>query len=350
MSYPANIDLNGYSMKAPPAPIKSAYGVEPSPSNGNSESGMPYEYTFRFLPPSTRKVLIHTMQSLAAEYWFTFFFVFFVSASIALGADIQTKAFVKGLSYAGLSYIFWNWGRPQGNPAVTISLALVGHLNAWTTLANLVGQTAGAFTAVGIQWGFFNVDGSALPPVVTSTITLGILWGWEIFISAIIIMMIQMGMSDRMFGELLDVEMNRGEKKTDNRYAGEFAGTSRDIPIGLQKHIYSHMNAKTSAGGGVAYFIGDILGYLYLGAPIYNLWFWLSHSITPLPAVIPTGTMTTGYQFALYGFGSIIGGVGVAILICGLIWWSRKTYQWYNRAGAEVCEKEDIHLWYPSKY
>jgi len=278
------------------------------------------------------------------NFFLRLFFVFLVASAQAGGADTLSKSILTGVTYAGLQYVFWNWGRPQGNPAATVALAFCGHYNAWQTMANLVGQAVGAFTGAGIQWGFLKVDGGFIPPVTTPTMTVGLLFGWEIWGSFILISGIVWGMSDRIFGEALDVEnnMEKKMKKRDSGFAPETAGTSRDIPVGLQKDIYGHMAAKVALAGGVLYFATGLVSYLYVGAPVGNFWFWISHMLAPAIASPPTGTMTLGIQFCLYAFGSIVGGLGAFVINSGWLMWSR-TFTFM--ADDAKCEETGLWFW-----
>jgi hypothetical protein len=223
-------------------------------------------------------------------------------------------------------------------------MGLVGQLNAWTTVGNIVGQVAGAYAGAGIQWGFFNTEGSVIAPVTTDTLTLGVLFGWEIWMSFILTLGILLGMSDRIFGEGRDVDGSGRRKKTDVGYAPETQGTSQDVPAGLQKEIYSHMAARTAVTGSVLYFGSALLGYLFNGAPVVNYWFWTSHTLAPAVVAPPVGTMTGGIQFCLYAFGSLTGSIGAAFVMMGLLIWCRKVV--FSYVDEDKCDKEEKGLWY----
>lgn len=313
-------------------------GGEPTWNLEKYPDGLDYDQTFRFLPPSPRKWWFHGLQKGITEVVFTLIVVFGALTVRAGGADILVSALAISVLYGGLFYTFFNYGKPSANPVSATAFFVVGHDNWQGFLLGIAGQLIGAFLGLGLAWAFIPVDGGVVPPVLTSTLTLGKVFGWELLVT-FILGSVSVWAFDRLFAEIKEREDRIRRKKLD----GPFESEMSDAPAGIQNMLYSFTAGRTSISITTVLFVFYVAGYLFHGAPSYTVWLWVAHAV--LGAAPAAGVMTMGQQFLVFFVAPWVGAFAAGLVYWAWINWTRYAVN----CPDDKCEK-DAKLWIYHRY
>jgi glycerol uptake facilitator-like aquaporin len=346
---------SGTTEKAPF--ISTGEGQQPeSGSNTNPLTGdgapMAYSESWRFRVPVLKwrqQIAFCCAEVMATLLFCTFVLIaqgdfnirtgrFTLTPTTASLTDYYYLSIVIGTAAFASTFLFWNYGRPQFNPAVTILFWAIGHTQFLTMFIRIFLQMSTALLAYTLAYGFvYPIDPTPGPGLVNlagHSDTYYFLWEFlgTTFLSWFTVWVLT---SDRLFKEGVTVAQGaRGTISNKAKVSSGGEGTHTDnsaplkvsgIPSEYQQSSFGGMLAfQAAVVTGVGYFLFFYIGLVATGGTTvlnFLLWFPRVLNQNGLNSVM---YMTLPIQGGIYFGTPALGGLITCIVSIALVGITRK--------------------------
>lgn len=268
--------------------------------------------------------------------------------------DYFFLSWVRGGMMAVCTYIFWNYGKPQFNPVVTLAYWLLGHITIFGALLRWVIQFAGSLLALVIAYGFV---GSQDPTVGVGPVNLaghnaGYHALWELVGSVIIVSVALWAYTtDRLYREGVTKQM-----------AALDLANKQGVPAGGEGSLQNNQGALRTvslpqeyqqAGSGpmvsfqialivgLAYAVVSYVGYVATGGDgAVNFLFWFPRVIN-LSGQNDALAISMGIQGVLYFLTPAAGALLAVLIMWLMVYWTRRCAFGSMSAEGDTVDAED---------